>query len=256
MIGIDMNQNIQYRYASLRFFKEGERHITRTSLYNALLLVYDGVLRFTEDGTDYEVYPGQYFIQRKGAVHQGRLVSDSPKYLYVHFFGTWTEGEDSLPRSGSFDYTKLKTTMEALDTLSHTKAPHVLQASRFYHLLSLLYQHRTTDSANPTTRKIADFISKECQHPLSLDMLCNKFHFSKNHIINLFKRSYHTTPLAYANQVRLERAEYLLEVTSEPIENIAAQCGFQNYSNFYKRFYRKNGISPEKWRETKAYGAK
>ena len=76
-------------------------------------------------------------------------------------------------------------------------------------------------------------------------MLCNKFHFSKNHIINLFKRSYHMTPLAYANQVRLERAEYLLEVTSEPIEHIAAQCGFQNYSNFYKRFYRKTEFPPK-----------
>lgn len=253
MLGIDMDQPIKYAYATLRFFKEGEHHIARTCNFDVLILVYDGVLRFSEDGVEYEIHPGQYHIQRKGSVQSGERVSDAPKYLFVHFFGEWTDSETALPRSGNFDYAKLKSTIEELDTLSHLRVPYVLKTAKFYKLLSALYRERPTDSVDPTARKIADFISKQCHQVITLDMLCKKFHFSKNHIINIFKRSYNMTPIAYANQVRLEKAEYLMEVTSETLQSIARQCGFQNYSNFYKLFYHKNNLSPEKCREMQHY---
>ena len=44
------------------------------------------------------------------------------------------------------------------------------------------------------------------------------------------------TPITYMNDLRLRKAEYLMEVTSDPLESVAAQCGFQNYSHFYKLF--------------------
>ena len=50
MYGIDLNKNIDYKYASLRFFNEGEHHIDRICGENVLLLVFKGVLRFSEDG--------------------------------------------------------------------------------------------------------------------------------------------------------------------------------------------------------------
>ena len=47
MQGIDLNKPIRYKTASLRFFKEGEHHISRRCPEDVLLLVYDGVLRFS-----------------------------------------------------------------------------------------------------------------------------------------------------------------------------------------------------------------
>ena len=45
-----------------------------------------------------------------------------------------------------------------------------------------------------------------------------------------------------------------MEMTSETLENVAAACGFRNYSHFYRLFVRKNRLSPEKWREAKRLG--
>lgn len=59
------------------------------------------------------------------------------------------------------------------------------------------------------------------------------------------------TPNVYLNTVRLKKAEELLIVTSEPIENIAFSCGYRNYSHFYRQFMRQNGISPEQFRRNK-----
>ena len=36
-----------------------------------------------------------------------------------------------------------------------------------------------------------------------------------------------------------------MEMTSETLENVAAACGFRNYSHFYRLFVRKNRLSPK-----------
>ncbi len=252
MQGIDLNKPIRYKTASLRFFKEGEHHISRRCPEDVLLLVYDGVLRFSEDGVPFEISAGQYYIQKRELHQSGELPSDVPKYLYVHFLAdTWTEGSAVLPRSGTFDHAALKPLMKELHLLAHSDAPYIVQTAKFYDLLSELYKQKPQNSQ---AARMADFIAKHCEKEITLDMLCRKFHFTKNHIVNLFKASFGTTPIAYAQRIRLQKAELLMEMTSETLENVAASCGFRNYSHFYRLFVRKNRLSPEKWREAKRLG--
>ena len=249
MIGIRLNRPITYVYSSLRFFKKGEHHISRTCTENVLLLVYEGILRFREDGKDYEIGPGQYHIQRQGSIQDGLRVSDSPKYMYIHFWSEWTEHDPMLPRSGTFDYAKLKPVMEDLHMLRHNaKALHFAQAGKFFEILGLLYQRKTSTTL---ADQIADYISGQSPQEVTIEELCDKFHFSKNHIINVFKKSYGMTPIAYMNRLRLRMAEYRMEVTSDSLEQISQQCGFQTYSHFYNLFVRKNGQAPEPWRKAK-----
>lgn len=245
MDGINLNLPVAYGHSSLRYFYEGEHHVFRRCDEDVLLLVFEGVLRFSEDGIPYELHPCEYFIQRHGTRHGGELPSDSPKYLYVHFRADWGEGEGVLPRRGRFEYALLKPMLEELDSLAHEKAPYLLQAAGFYGILSALYRPKTADTA---VAAMADYIKEHCGGKITLEMLCEEFHFSKNHIINLFKREFSLTPVAYINRVRLLNAERRMEVTSDSLETIAYQCGFQNYSHFYKRFLAKNDCSPEQWR--------
>lgn len=245
MYGIDLNQKIEYRCSSLRFFKEHERHIDRLCPDDVLLLVFDGVLRFCEDGTEYEVPAGHYHIQKQNTVQIGTKKSDAPKYFYVHFLGIWNDSDSSLAPYGQFDYEKMKNTIEELDRLSHNMAPHILQAGKFFEILSGLYKPKEADL---TAKSIADYIEENHNAEITLEMLSNKFFFSKNHIINIFKKNFGVTPVAYINNAKLKRAEYYLKVTHAPIEKISELCGFQNYSHFYKLFVRKNGVSPKEWR--------
>ncbi len=249
MIGIRLDRPLTYIYASLRFFKKGEHHISRTCTENVLLLVYEGILRFHEDGIPYEIGPGQYHIQRQGSVQAGVFASDSPKYMYLHFGGEWTEQEPMLPRSGTFDYAKLKPVMDELHILRHNaNALHFIQSQKFFEILSLLYQKKPSATL---ADKIADFIAGQSPQEVTIEQLCSKFHFSKNHIINVFKKSYGMTPIAYMNHLRLCMAEYRMEATSDSLERISLQCGFQTYSHFYNLFIRKNGQAPEPWRKAK-----
>ena len=245
MLGIDLNTPIRYRNASLRYFNENERHVSRTCSSEVLLLVFEGTLRFSEDGKRQEVTAGEYYVQRKDGVQKGEVPSDAPKYLYVHFFAEWTENASALPYRGKFDYGLLKPLMDKLDDMSHRGDTYVQQAAVFFQILSLLY--------DPTTKQtladgIAEYLSAHYAEQISLNELVKRFHFSRNHIINLFKKQYGRTPFAYLASVRIENARRLLVITSRTAEEIAIECGFSDYSHFYKAFKKSNGCSPKEWR--------
>lgn len=248
MTGIDMNQPITYLYSSLRYFNANEHHVKRFSNEDILLLVFDGVLRFSESGHQHEVHAGEYYIQQKNMYHDGEIASDSPKYLYVHFLGEWIDNDASLAHHGYFDYVSIKSLMEELDQLCHNKASYIEQAATFYEILSCLYQ---TKKESTIADQIAEYISKNCITGLTLDMICNEFNYSKNHMINIFKKEYGLTPFEYMNYIKIKQAEYLLEITSRPAESIAYECGFHNYSHFYRLFYRIHNASPSEWRKWK-----
>ena len=250
MYGIDLNKEIKYKFASLRFFDEKEYHVSRVCKDDVLLLVYDGILRFSEDGVFYEIHPGEYHIQKHGSLQEGVRPSDSPKYLYVHFYAEWTQ--DSLfAKSGTFDYEYLKNEIEQMNELSYSDAPYIIKTAKFFSILSKLCKN---NADNSIAEKISEFMIENYQQNISIDLLCKKFSFSKNHIINVFKQSFRQTPITYLNTLRLKKAEELLITTSEPIENIAYSCGYQNYSHFYRQFVRKNNISPESFRMQRRIG--
>lgn len=245
-----MDKEIIYKFASLRFFNEKEYHVSRVCKDDVLLLVYDGILRFSENGIFYEVHPGEYHIQKHGSLQEGVRPSDSPKYLYIHFYAQWTQ-DSLIAKSGTFDYESLKNEIEQMNALSYSDAPYIIKAAKFYSILSKLCKDNAGSSI---AEKISEFIIENYQQNISIDLLCEKFSFSKNHIINVFKKSFMQTPITYLNTVRLKKAEELLITTSEPIENIAYGCGYQNYSHFYRQFVRKNSISPENFRKQRRIG--
>lgn len=245
MYGIDLNSPIEYLYSSMRYFAPNEKHVNRVCNDEVLVLVYQGVLRFCEDGKEYEISRGEYHIQRAGSRQAGNLASDSPKYLYVHFKAKRCHGEVCLAPSGSFDLGELLPLMEELDLLSHNKAPLIQKIAVFYSILTKLLKK---NKEHGIAESIADYIRDNLHDSINLETLCKRFHFSKNHVINLFKSKYGLTPIQFINQKKLEECEYYLEVTSQSAEDIAFSCGFNSYSHFYRLFIKKHGMSPAAWR--------
>lgn len=246
MKGINLDKPIIYKTASLRYFNKNEKHITRVCRDDVLIMVFEGILRFSENGICYEIKPGEYFVQQKNLFQEGYAESDSPKYLYVHFDAVWCD-DKALPFKGNFDLEKLTDKMNEMDILAHGEYNYTLRCQKLYEILAALDKK---DAKSNTANKIALYIENK-KGKVSLEDICRKFNFSKNHIINIFKKEYGVTPVSYINTVKLNSAKYLLEVTSDTAESIAIESGFGDYSHFYKLFYRECGISPTGWRRQK-----
>lgn len=246
MRGIDLNRPILYKHSSLRFFEENEHHVSRVCGDDVLLLVYEGTLRFLENGKEYEVTAGHYHIQQQGSTQMGHLPSDSPKYLYVHFLGEWGDNGDSLNYCGEFDYVLLKNLLEKLDRIAHENYTQMEQTAVFFNILSLLYRDQLPAIKG---NDIAEYMQHHFHEKITLALLSKEFNYSKNQIINIFKKSFSQTPIEYLNKIRIQKALHLLEATSNTAESIAEACGFQNYSHFYRLFVSQNGVSPTQWRQ-------
>lgn len=248
MRGIDLNCPITYKHSSLRFFEENECYINRVCRDDVLLLVYEGTLRFTENGKEYAITPGQYHIHQQGSLQRGHSPCDSPKYLYVHFLGSWTDQGETLPYTGEFDYPEMKELLEQLDRMAHEKYTLAEQSALFLQILSMLYRKGQIPAKG---NEMAAYLRQNYRQNITLAQLSQEFHYSKNQIIHIFKENFDQTPVTYLNHIRLQRALHLLEATSRTTEEISQACGFQNYSHFYRLFLRQTGVSPAAWRKNR-----
>jgi AraC-like DNA-binding protein len=138
--------------------------------------------------------------------------------------------------------------MTRLDRLAHSGASKLELSALFLEILSYLYKSVRTRSV---AQGIAAFLASKRREEIDLALLSSHFHFSKNHIINLFKSEYGVTPMEYLDRLRLEEAQWLLESSGASVEDIAYDCGFGSYSNFYRRFCAYCGSSPRQWRDEK-----
>ncbi len=246
MIGIDLNKPVTYKYASLRFFQEKEHHVTRFCRDNVLLMVYDGVLRFSEDGNEIEVRAGEYYIQRKNCQQAGALASDAPQYLYVHFDAEWSDLPDALASNGRFDIEMFFELMKKIDSAAHGNDTYNdLQ----YLFLTILLSLRKKVKKNPIAKALSEYVDENFKTITSLLDICEEFHYSKNYIIQIFNKEFGVSPFQYINEKKVRSAMYLLETTSKSIVEIAGDCGYADYAYFYKQFVKKTGISPSIYRK-------
>ncbi len=70
------------------------------------------------------------------------------------------------------------------------------------------------------------YIRKNCMEGLSLNQLADYVHLSPNYLSNLFKKEVGYRLSDYVNELRIEKAKYLLLNTRERSHEIASELGF------------------------------
>lgn len=104
------------------------------------------------------------------------------------------------------------------------------------------------DPHNPAVRQLQALIAREYAKPLTIEYLADHVFMSPNYLSTIFKEHTGKTVLAYVTQVRMERAADLLREGSLKIHEISAKVGYENASHFCSVFQKKNGITPNQYR--------
>lgn len=92
-------------------------------------------------------------------------------------------------------------------------------------------------------------MQNDLANPLSIAQLAAKCHLSPAHFRRVFAQTMNTSPLQYLQQKRLEKAGQLLLHSSDTIESISAQVGYEDPSYFSHTFRRVMGLPPGKYRK-------
>mgnify|MGYP003295878025 CR=1 FL=1 len=239
---LSLDKPISFCTGSHRYFYKGERYVNRVCPQSVLLLVYDGVLAFSENGEPVYVKEGEYYIQRAGLVQRGDVETDSPKYYYVHFCGDFSTDGDMGIR-GKWNEETVLPLCEKLDMLIRSNATQMEKTLVFYMILRELNKYNKTN-ANPLARTIMDEINKTYKGKIGLKEIAKKLYVSTNYLISVFKKEYGLTPHKHLTNLRLEEARRLLLDTTRSEEEIAFSVGFSDFSVFYKAFIKNYGCAP------------
>ena len=235
--------------SSFRYFEKNERHMTRICSQDVLVMVFDGVLRFIEDGVPIEVKAGEYYIQRHGLKQDGNIESDMPAYYFIHLEGTFSDSGNVIPIRGNIDFNELFPLFKKLEELYLFRAPVVEKASIVYKILVLLKKYTGSETRSPVVMKVISAVSADLQKPFSLQEIANKCGYNKNHVIRIFKKETGKTPYAYITDIKIQKAKQLLLGSDASLSQISVECGFGDYINFYKAFMKAEGCSPLVWKK-------
>ena len=239
----------QFLTCSMRVFYPGEFHVSRTIPENVLLLLFSGVLCFSENGVPVSLSAGDWYIQRGGLSQTGEVPSQVPKYFYIHFTGEFSQKE-GCPLSGRFSEEDMLAELLKLDKYYRQpqSSPFAVNG-QFLSVLEKLYQtsHKVTGES-VLAEEIAEYLRVHCTQPVDLALLSRQYSYTPDHLIRIFRKRYEMTPHQYLKMLRINHAKQLLVSTNRTQESIARECGYQDNSAFYRAFVSSTGCAPGKWK--------
>lgn len=133
---------------------------------------------------------------------------------------------------------------------------------KLHHLFYLIFKYQCFIETNISKRTsiymdrvktVLQYIQNNYKESISILQLASLCHFSKTHFMSFFKQTVGISCVEYIIQVRLRVATDLLRTTDLSISDIALDSGFQNLSNFNRKFKSYYHITPTEYRSQLLY---
>ncbi len=96
--------------------------------------------------------------------------------------------------------------------------------------------------------QILEYINAHIDEDITIDDLSEHTYLSKFHLSREFKKNTGTTLHRYILQKKLIAAKELI-LKDIPITHVYEQCGFGDYSNFFRAFKNEYGMTPKQYLE-------
>lgn len=241
-------------------FWNGNRKIERkVSDLTAIELVLDGEGVLENNGKTYELYAGDIFLLRRGTHHiyynkQGKelhklyitLSGDLPEILIDYYLPERNYVYHNCDAENIFRriYDSATQFEDDYNAFLEECSPDIIR------LLNTIAKCRI-DENNEIVDEIREFLDSHIDKAFSLDMLSDKFEYSKNHIINIFKEKYGKTPYQYYTGRKLEKVKFYLINTNFLLGEISEKMSFSDSQYFSAWFKAQCGVSLTEFRKAR-----
>lgn len=184
---------------------------------------------------------------------------DDHDWCRLHVTNALRSGQLQFPRPlapGTAIHTAAAAALDAADNACREKEDgySLLVKSSLLLFLHALYANRSFEAAEPELRDtvklktLLTYVKEHYGEKQTVADAARLVGYSEAHFMRLFHQETGQTFVAFLNEYRLTAAAYFLRESSKPIGEIAAHCGFDNFSYFIRLFRRRFGVPPREYR--------
>ncbi len=218
---------------------------------------------FKIEGSSYNLHRGDILIMRPGEAH---FIDIDPSLPYtrlaVHFdseifsaidrdnqlllpFTKRKNGILNLYTSSNFQNTNYSLYLNNIFLKTENQEMQIISnLLPFLNELKTAFDARETgEHSNSLMQRILDYINSRLTENISLEIICEEFFISKPHLCRIFRQATGSTVWEYVTAKRLLLAKELIAGGASPTK-IYTECGFGDYSAFYRAYKKRFGISP------------
>ena len=211
----------------------------------------------------YDLEPGNLVVILPGQAHSYGCNAEHPWTIYwchaagsdTRYFTDMLDRRDVLPILHVSGYLNLVPIFEAMiDELSlGYSANHLIVASMALgHLLALIVACGQSAQVDQVSRnripQAIEYMKNRWQKTLTVPDIARSCNLSTSQFSSLFKELTGYSPLDYFLRLKMQRAAEMLDTTTRPLKEIAADVGFSDPLYFSRVFHRIYKISPSEYR--------
>lgn len=188
--------------------------------------------------TDLETFTNKLLLKYKLTAYESPMIT---KLFFTNLYKTIIESSDIV------------------STKKHEQLQKILEAKHFSEIEPIfkdmftqlkIRQQMIDNEGNEYVREAKKYILNHYQQELNLESLAKVINISPKYLSELFIREENIGISKYLKQVRLKKAQELLQNSQHSIREISELVGFNNYSYFIRNFREIFGMTPDTYRKT------
>lgn len=232
---------IHYEIATREKFEIAEG----THRSSSLIILLDGEFDYTAQNKTERIMCLSPLIFKAGVPFKKAVIRPI-KYIIIRF-SKLPEDTSVFLKYAESDRSRLEDSIFRLNkAIINDFAPHIIE----HFVNDILFMAQVPQKAQiDRIMTVAQYIGEHYSEKLSLDFLAEKAGYSKQTLINKFRKQYNKTPIEYLTTVRINNAKFLLVNTHLSIEQISKLCGYENMYYFSNAFKKQTDMSPLKFRQ-------
>lgn len=243
-----------------------EPHVSQRQNLNSYLffIVLEGSGYVSYEDSRFDISAGDcvWLDCTKPYAHESSA-NDPWSLMWVHFYGKEAPCfyANFLNHSCSFLF-RPQNTIAFTDVLQHLYEIHSskaslmeLYANRYLtDLITLCFTENIPESQENSSipnkiKQVHDYLEEHYAEKINLEDLSFRFFVSKFHLSREYKKIYGTTIGNDLTSKRISHAKSMLRFSSDSVENIALNCGFQDSGYFIKVFKNLENMTPLEYRK-------
>ncbi len=264
-----LDENGLYFHHILDVSPDADYYIMHAHEHYELFTLISGRGTFMIEGTEYSLEPGCVFIMRPAEAHRILIEPDRPYERMVFEFSesiikaidpdlklldayrSRGLGEKNKYQKQCFPRSLTDYIFGAgLSGMSRDGLRFAVVTALINFLNHINYSFSLSDDIRfaatyDVTKELVEYINGHLFEDLSLSSLCSRFYMSDSHLGRRFKAA---TGCSIAKYISIKRLLEARKRISDGISavNAAKECGYNDYSSFYRAYVKRFGESPRR----------